>query len=108
LKNCRLQKRGTGGETTTSTDGTFDISNWDRVGKTEVELVQLVIDGVELLIKMEKRLEKGGRSHIKTLWLTELTKVILNFVKNLLIILYSIFYYIIFYILFCNYYRGEH
>ncbi|KAF6030020.1 CKM [Bugula neritina] len=59
LKNCRLQKRGTGGETTTSTDGTFDISNWDRVGKTEVELVQLVIDGVELLIKMEKRLEKG-------------------------------------------------
>jgi len=59
LKNCRLQKRGTGGETTTSTDGTFDISNWDRVGKTEVELVQLVIDGVELLIKMEKRLENG-------------------------------------------------
>jgi len=37
----------------------FDISNADRLGFSEVELVQGVIDGVSLLIDMEKRLEKG-------------------------------------------------
>ena len=30
LKKLRLQKRGTGGVDTASTDGTFDISNSDR------------------------------------------------------------------------------
>ena len=30
LKSLRLQKRGTGGVDTASTDGTFDISNSDR------------------------------------------------------------------------------
>ena len=62
LKKCRLQKRGTGGVDTASTDGTFDISNLDRLGKSEVDLVQLVIDGVDLLVEMEKRLEKGERN----------------------------------------------
>lgn len=36
--------------------GVFDISNLDRLGFSEVELVQKVIDGVNLLIAMEKRL----------------------------------------------------
>lgn len=44
---------------TESNDGVFDISNLDRLGKSEVELVQLVIDGVDLLVEMEKALEKG-------------------------------------------------
>jgi len=57
LKKCRLQKRGTGGVDTASTDGTFDISNADRIGFSEVELVQMVVDGVEFLIKCEKKLE---------------------------------------------------
>ena len=35
----------------------FDISNLDRLGYSEVDLVQKVIDGVNLLIMMEKRLE---------------------------------------------------
>lgn len=61
LKLLRLQKRGTGGVDTKSTDGTFDISNADRLGKSEVELVQLVIDGVEMLINIEKALEKGEK-----------------------------------------------
>lgn len=39
--------------------GVFDISNADRLGFSEVELVQMVVDGVKLLIEMEKRLEKG-------------------------------------------------
>merc|ERR1739838_561403 len=58
LDKCRLQKRGTGGVDTASNDGTFDISNADRIGFSEVELVQMVIDGVEFLIKCEKKLEK--------------------------------------------------
>lgn len=59
LEKLRLQKRGTGGVDTASTDGVFDISNADRLGFSEVELVQKVVDGVELLIKMEKKLEVG-------------------------------------------------
>lgn len=39
--------------------GVFDISNADRLGFSEVELVQMVVDGIKLLIEMEKRLESG-------------------------------------------------
>jgi len=59
LKNLRLQKRGTGGVDTAAVGGTFDISNADRLGFSEVELVQFVVDGVNLLVTMEKTLEKG-------------------------------------------------
>uniref|UniRef100_A0A8C6WQK0 Creatine kinase S-type, mitochondrial n=1 Tax=Neogobius melanostomus TaxID=47308 RepID=A0A8C6WQK0_9GOBI len=59
LNNLRLQKRGTGGVDTAATGDTFDISNNDRLGKSEVELVQLLIDGVNYLIDCEKKLEKG-------------------------------------------------
>lgn len=59
LLELRLQKRGTGGVDTASTEGIFDISNLDRLGSSEVEQVQKVVDGVELLVQMEKRLEAG-------------------------------------------------
>lgn len=59
LKKLRLQKRGTGGVDTAATGGTFDISNADRLGFSEVELVQMVIDGVEFMIDCEKKLEAG-------------------------------------------------
>uniref|UniRef100_A0A7N5JY49 Creatine kinase U-type, mitochondrial n=1 Tax=Ailuropoda melanoleuca TaxID=9646 RepID=A0A7N5JY49_AILME len=59
LENLRLQKRGTGGVDTAATGIIFDISNLDRLGKSEVELVQLVIDGVNYLIDCERRLERG-------------------------------------------------
>eukprot|EP00064_Thunnus_orientalis_P019524 superscaffoldBa00004924_g19646 len=59
LDNLRLQKRGTGGVDTAATGDTFDISNNDRLGKSEVELVQLLVDGVNYLIDCEKKLEKG-------------------------------------------------
>ena len=58
LSKLRLQKRGTGGVDTESTDATFDISNLDRIGYSEVELVQNVIDGVNNLVKFEKALEQ--------------------------------------------------
>ncbi|XP_006005418.1 creatine kinase S-type, mitochondrial [Latimeria chalumnae] len=59
LENLRLQKRGTGGVDTAAVGDVFDISNMDRIGRSEVELVQLVIDGLNYLIDCEKRLEKG-------------------------------------------------
>uniref|UniRef100_A0A4W6DVP3 creatine kinase n=1 Tax=Lates calcarifer TaxID=8187 RepID=A0A4W6DVP3_LATCA len=59
LTRLRLQKRGTGGVDTASVGGVFDISNADRLGSSEVEQVQLVVDGVKLMIEMEKKLEKG-------------------------------------------------
>ncbi|XP_063745250.1 creatine kinase, mitochondrial 2a (sarcomeric) isoform X1 [Eleginops maclovinus] len=59
LDNLRLQKRGTGGVDTAATGDTFDISNNDRLGKSEVELVQMLVDGVNYLIECEKKLEKG-------------------------------------------------
>ncbi|XP_060091743.1 creatine kinase S-type, mitochondrial [Heteronotia binoei] len=59
LENLRLQKRGTGGVDTAAVADVYDISNLDRMGRSEVELVQLVIDGVSYLIDCEKKLEKG-------------------------------------------------
>lgn len=48
-----------GGVDTAAVGSVFDISNSDRLGFSEVQLVQMVIDGVNLLINMEKRLEKN-------------------------------------------------
>ncbi|XP_006627667.1 creatine kinase, muscle a [Lepisosteus oculatus] len=60
LTRLRLQKRGTGGVDTAAEGGVFDISNADRLGFSEVEQVQMVVDGVKLMIEMEKKLEKGA------------------------------------------------
>lgn len=59
LDNMRLQKRGTGGVDTAAVGDTFDISNNDRLGHSEVQLVQTLVDGVNFLIACEKKLEKG-------------------------------------------------
>jgi len=59
LDEMKLQKRGTGGVDTAAVGGTFDISNSDRLGKSEVELVQVLIDGIDTLVEMEKRLERN-------------------------------------------------
>lgn len=60
LKNLRLQKRGTGGDGLDGKDlSIYDISNLDRLGFSEVQLVQMVIDGTTHLIKCERALEKG-------------------------------------------------
>jgi len=57
----KLQKRGAGGVDTEAKGGIYDISNSDRLGSSEVQLVQNVIDGVNRLIEMEKVLEKGKK-----------------------------------------------
>lgn len=49
-----VQIRGIHGEHTESDDGTYDISNRRRLGRSEKELVQDMINGVQALIKAEK------------------------------------------------------
>ncbi|XP_075302453.1 creatine kinase S-type, mitochondrial-like, partial [Opisthocomus hoazin] len=58
LENLRLQKRSTGGVDTAAVADMY-ISNLDRMGRSEVELVQNVIDGVNYLVNCEKKREKG-------------------------------------------------
>merc|ERR1712157_598947 len=57
--HLRLQKRGVGGVDTASVGGKFDISNLDRLGFSEVQLVQMVCDGINILVDLEKALEAG-------------------------------------------------
>lgn len=61
LTKLRLQKRGTGGVDCAAEGGIFDISNADRLGFSEVELVQMLIDGVNFMIDLEKKLEAGEK-----------------------------------------------
>lgn len=56
LKRQQLQKPGTGGMDITAVGGVFDVANADHLGFSEVELVQMVVNGVKLLIEMEQRL----------------------------------------------------
>merc|ERR1711920_916476 len=57
----KLQARGSGGfASAAADDGIRDVSNVDRMGKDEVELVNEMIKGVTDLIKWEKELEASG------------------------------------------------
>jgi len=67
IGKLRLQKRGTGGvDTNTGGDeGWCDISNRDRMGYSELELVQNVVSGIHLFCAMEQALEEGkGIDHL--------------------------------------------
>lgn len=48
-----------GGVDTAAVGAVFDISNADRLGFSEVEQVQMVVDGVKLMVEMEKKLEQN-------------------------------------------------
>jgi protein-arginine kinase len=54
-----MQCRGTGGEHTKAIGGRVDLSNQKRIGKTEVQLVQIMTDGVCKLIELEKKAARG-------------------------------------------------
>lgn len=41
LDNLRLQKRGTGGVDTAAVGDVFDVSNLDRLGKSEVNILPM-------------------------------------------------------------------
>merc|ERR1712141_175114 len=59
LAKMGLQARGTGGVDSASTGGTWDISNADRLGKSETQLVNIFIEGVAQIIQWEQKLEEG-------------------------------------------------
>merc|ERR1711944_39907 len=54
-----LQPRGTRGESGGQTGHTYDISNKHRLGYSEVQLVQTMIDGVNLLWKEDLELQRN-------------------------------------------------
>merc|ERR1719213_857247 len=62
LGKMGLQARGTGGVDSASTGGTWDISNADRIGKGEVELCNILINGATQLIKWENMMEEGDKA----------------------------------------------
>ena len=55
-----LQPRGSAGEHSAAVGGKFDISNKQRLGFSEVQLVQKMIDGVSKVIEYEKMLGAGS------------------------------------------------
>merc|ERR1719342_2067731 len=57
-EELHLQPRGTRGESGGQTGITYDISNKHRLGYSEVQLVQKMIDGVNTLVKEDKELAK--------------------------------------------------
>merc|ERR1712018_644889 len=59
-EELQLQPRGTRGESGGQTGHTYDISNKHRLGYSEVELVQKMIDGVNKLWEEDKVLQAGG------------------------------------------------
>ena len=56
-----LQPRGSSGEHSAAVGGKFDISNKRRLGFSEVQLVQKMIDGVSKVIEFEKLLATGKK-----------------------------------------------
>merc|ERR1712072_539871 len=59
-----LQARGTGGVDSASTGGTWDVSNADRIGKGEVDLVNILIEGAAQLVKWEKMYDSGQADQV--------------------------------------------
>jgi len=57
-EELQVQPRGTKGESGGQTGHTYDISNKHRLGYSEVELVQKMIDGVNTLWKEDKEFQK--------------------------------------------------
>jgi len=60
---CRafdLQPRGSSGEHSAAVGAKFDVSNKQRIGFSEVQLVQKMIDGVTKVIELEKMLAAGS------------------------------------------------
>ena len=57
-EKLKLQPRGTRGESGGQTGCTYDISNKHRLGYSEVQLVQCMIDGVNELYKTDLEMQK--------------------------------------------------
>ncbi|EER07218.1 creatine kinase, putative [Perkinsus marinus ATCC 50983] len=66
-KSLHLQARGGAGVDSASVGGIWDISNSDRIGKSEVELVNIMISGCSKIVQMEQALEKGDTAAFEAL-----------------------------------------
>jgi creatine kinase len=55
-----LQPRGSAGEHSAAVGGKWDISNTQRIGFSEVQLVQKMIDGVTKVIEVEEKMAGGA------------------------------------------------
>jgi len=66
LAKMGLQARGTGGVDSANTGGTWDISNADRIGKGEVDLVNILIEGAAQLVKWETALDADKGDEVET------------------------------------------
>jgi creatine kinase len=64
LGAMKLQARGTGGVDSGSSGGTWDVSNADRIGKGEVDLVNILIEGAAQLVKWETMLDAGQTAQV--------------------------------------------
>ena len=65
-----MQLRGANGEHSAIVDGLCELSNAARIGLSEVQLVQGMVDGVAEVIALEQALEKG--EHVTLLNLSKL------------------------------------
>merc|ERR1711971_742858 len=59
VKAMGLQARGGRGVDSAAVGGKFDISNSDRIGRGEVDLVNIMINGCSKFVQWEMKLEKG-------------------------------------------------
>jgi len=55
-----LQPRGSAGEHSAAVGAKWDVSNKQRIGFSEVQLVQKMIDGVSKVIQCEEKLAAGA------------------------------------------------
>jgi len=59
VRRLRLEARSDYSESDKRFTGIYDIANAESLGKSEAELINIMIRGVGVLIEMEKRLEQG-------------------------------------------------
>ncbi|KAL7540458.1 hypothetical protein ACHAXR_010127, partial [Thalassiosira sp. AJA248-18] len=64
VERLKLEVRGKYGETDRNYTCVFDISNAERLGKSEVHLINVMVEGVAKLIELERRLEAGEMVNI--------------------------------------------
>lgn len=67
VKRLRLEAKTEYGESDKRFTGIYDIANLEALGKSEVDLINIMIRGVGILIDLEKRLERGEELTLSTI-----------------------------------------
>ncbi|GKY90907.1 hypothetical protein MPSEU_000064600 [Mayamaea pseudoterrestris] len=66
IRNLRLEAISSYERSDKRFTGIFDIANAESLGKSEVELINIMIRGVGILIELEKKLENGDQVDLYT------------------------------------------